>query len=98
MNYIPFIYTRFYIYTMRFNNIKNWISFINEGKIQMDKHTFNKICSEEHLDKYFNINLDDIQDIVQDVLDENTYLSCCVNIWDENKFVIKFYIDSDIST
>ncbi len=78
------------------SNIKNWISFIKEGKIEMDKHTFNKICSEEHLDKYFNITLDDIQDIVQDVLDDNTYLSCCINIWDENKFVIKFYIDSDI--
>lgn len=65
-----------------------------DEKVTMDTSALSDFKTEFFLKSYFDITLEDIDDIVIDVLDENPHLSCCVNIWDRKQFVIKFYVNN----
>lgn len=51
-----------------------------------DKYT------QDDIENFFNISMDEIEDIVSDVLDESPHLSCEVSFWSKDKFVIGFHI------
>jgi hypothetical protein len=52
-----------------------------------DKYTQNDI------ENFFNISMDEIENIISDVIDENS-LSCNVSLWSKTMFTIGFYIET----
>ena len=52
-----------------------------------DKYT------QDDIENLFNISMDEIEDIVSDVLDENSHLSCNVSLWSKDRFVIGFEVE-----
>lgn len=68
-------------YLKRFNETLSFRS------LDSDKYT------QEDIENLFNISIDEIEDIVSDVLDENSQLYCKVSIWSKNMFVIGFEIN-----
>ena len=62
-----------------------------------EKLSFKSLYGDKYtqgdIENLFNISMDEIEDIVSDVLDENSHLSCNVSLWSTDRFVIGFEVE-----
>jgi hypothetical protein len=57
------------------------------------KSLYGNKYTQDDIENLFNISMDEIEDIVSDVLDENSHLSCNVYLWSKDRFVIGFEVE-----